>query len=150
MLRKALRATICGHVASGQNSPLRQLYPVHEGFGRTDALGRIGNTVFGDHLSAANYQVGDAPVSYPYLWNIWKFDWVQYNGSVSQPLARNVGEALGVGAIVPLMSADAGSRCRPRSASALGGHPRPASHRADAATAAPAALARGHSRRHRS
>ncbi len=103
-LRKALRATIEAMLASGQNNPLRKLYPVHEGFGRTDALGRIGNTAFGDHLAAANYQTGDAPLSYPYLWNIWKFDWVQYNGSVSQPLARNVGEALGVGAIAPLLS----------------------------------------------
>jgi len=104
-LRKALFATLGAMKASGQNRRSRELYPVHEGFGRTDALGRIGNTAFGDHLSASNYQVGDAPVSYPYVWNIWKFDWVQYNGSVSQPLARNVGEALGVGAIVPLMSA---------------------------------------------
>jgi cytochrome c5 len=103
-LRKAMMATISAMLHSGQNNPLRKLYPVHEGFGRTDALGRIGNTAFGDHLVAANYQVGDAPVSYPYLWNIWKFDWVQYNGSVSQPLARNVGEALGVGAIAPLRS----------------------------------------------
>jgi hypothetical protein len=103
-LRGALRATISAMLSSGQNNPLRKLYPVHEGFGRTDALGRIGNTAFGDHLAPANYQGGDAPVSYPYLWNIWKFDWVQYNGSVSQPLARNVGEALGVGAIAPLRS----------------------------------------------
>jgi hypothetical protein len=103
-LRSALRATLSAMLHSGQNNPLRKLYPVHEGFGRTDALGRIGNTAFGDHLVAANYQAGDAPVSYPYVWNIWKFDWVQYNGSVSQPLARNVGEALGVGAIAPLRS----------------------------------------------
>lgn len=103
-LRKAVRATIAAMLGSGQNNPLRKLYPVHEGFGRTDALGRIGNTAFGDHLVETNYQAGDAPVSYPYLWNIWKFDWVQYNGSVSQPLARNVGEALGVGAIAPLLS----------------------------------------------
>lgn len=103
-LKSALRATISAMLSSGQNNPLRRLYPVHEGFGRTDALGRIGNTAFGDHLVAANYQVGDSPVSYPYLWNIWKFDWVQYNGSVSQPLARNIGEALGVGAIAPLRS----------------------------------------------
>ncbi len=103
-LRAALRATISAMLGSGQNNPLRKLYPVHEGFGRTDALGRIGNTAFGDHLVAANYQAGDAPVSYPYVWNIWKFDWVQYNASVSQPLARNVGEALGVGAIAPLRS----------------------------------------------
>jgi mono/diheme cytochrome c family protein len=103
-LRKALHATIDTMLASGQNSPFRKLYTVHEGFGRTDALGRIGNTAFGDHLEASNYQSGDAPVSYPYLWNIWKFDWVQYNGSVAQPLARNMGEALGVGAITPLLS----------------------------------------------
>ncbi len=103
-LRAALRATISAMLGSGQNNPLRKLYPVHEGFGRTDALGRIGNTAFGDHLVAANYQDGDAPVSYPYVWNIWKFDWVQYNASVAQPLARNVGEALGVGAIAPLRS----------------------------------------------
>jgi mono/diheme cytochrome c family protein len=103
-LKTALRATIKAMLGSGQNNPLRKLYPVHEGFGRTDALGRIGNTAFGDHLVPSNYQAGDAPVSYPYVWNIWKFDWVQYNGSVSQPLARNVGEALGVGAIAPLVS----------------------------------------------
>jgi len=103
-LKTALKATISAMLASGQNNPLRKLYPVHEGYGRTDALGRIGNTAFGDHLVPANYQDGDAPVSYPYVWNIWKFDWVQYNGSVSQPLARNVGEALGVGAISPLRS----------------------------------------------
>ncbi len=103
-LKAALWATIKAMLASGQNNPLRHLYPVREGYGRTDALGRIGNTAFGDHLVASNYQTGDAPVSYPYVWNIWKFDWVQYNGSVSQPLARNIGEALGVGAIVPLRS----------------------------------------------
>lgn len=105
-LRKKLRATVFAMLGSGQNNPLRRLYPLQEGFGRTDALGRIGNTAFGDHLDAANYQVGDAPVSYPYLWNIWKFDWVQYNGSVAQPLARNIGEALGVGAIAPLTTPD--------------------------------------------
>jgi mono/diheme cytochrome c family protein len=73
-------------------------YPVQEGFGRTDALTRIGNVVFGDHITAKNYHIGNAPVSYPYLWNIWKFNWVQYNASVSEPLARNVSEAMGVGA----------------------------------------------------
>jgi hypothetical protein len=78
-------------------------YPVREGYGRTDALARIGNVVFGDHLSADNYHVGDGPVSFPYLWNIWKFDWVQYGASVSQPMARNVGEAMGVGATFHLV-----------------------------------------------
>ena len=101
-LREDLFSTIKAFATQGQNSPLRHLYPVQEGFGRTDALGRIANTVFGDHLIPGNYQGADAPVSYPYLWNIWKFDWVQYNGSVKQPLARNIGEALGVGAAIRL------------------------------------------------
>jgi mono/diheme cytochrome c family protein len=105
-LRSSLHASIRAIFGAGQNNPLRGLYPVREGFGRTDALGRIGNTAFGDHLTSANYQPGAAPVSYPYLWNIWKFDWVQYNGSVAQPLARNVGEALGVGAVAPLIDPD--------------------------------------------
>lgn len=101
-LRAELWDTIKAFATQGQNSPLRHLYPVQEGFGRTDALGRIANTVFGDHLAADNYHDATAPVSYPYLWNIWKFDWVQYNGSVKQPLARNIGEALGVGAVIRL------------------------------------------------
>ncbi|MEZ5521935.1 MAG: di-heme-cytochrome C peroxidase [Dokdonella sp.] len=101
-LHAELWDTIKAFATQGQNSPLRHLYPVVEGFGRTDALGRIANTVFGDHLTAANYQDATAPVSYPYVWNIWKFDWVQYNGSVKQPLARNIGEALGVGAVIRL------------------------------------------------
>jgi mono/diheme cytochrome c family protein len=90
-----------GSVKSGSSAS--KLYPVQEGFGRTDALGRIGNVVFGDHVGPQNYHTGNAPVSFPYLWNIWKFDWVQYGASVSQPLARNVGEAMGVGATFHLV-----------------------------------------------
>ncbi len=103
-LKDDLWRSIKGFLGSGQNNPFKHLYPVQEGFGRTDALGRIGNTVFGDHLTADNYQPGAAPVSFPYVWNIWKFNWVQYNGSVAQPLARNIGEALGVGAVIPMLN----------------------------------------------
>lgn len=101
-LKQQLKNSLEAFLASKQNNPLRHLYPVQEGYGRTDALGRIGNTVFGDHLIDKNYQQGGAPVSFPFLWNIWKFNWVQYNASVSQPLARNIGEALGVGAQILL------------------------------------------------
>ena len=38
--------------------------PTEEGYGRTDALARISNTVFGDHLGAQNYQVANAPVTF--------------------------------------------------------------------------------------
>src|SRR5213075_2842168 len=34
---------------------------------------------------------------------IWKFDYVQYNASVSQPMARNIGESMGTGAKYALM-----------------------------------------------
>ncbi|MDH0151629.1 cytochrome c, partial [Stutzerimonas stutzeri] len=81
----------------------RGLYPTEEGFGRTDAFGRIANSVFGDAIDPANYRVANAPVSYPHLWDIWKFDWVQWNGSAMQPMARNIGEALGVGATLRLL-----------------------------------------------
>jgi hypothetical protein len=81
----------------------KHLYPVEEGFGRTDAIGRISNTVFGDHISESNYRVGDAPVSYPAVWDIYKFDWVQYGASVKHPLARNIGESMGVGSTYKLV-----------------------------------------------
>ncbi len=74
------------------------LYPTEEGFGRTDATGHIANQMFGFHLDDANLRVGMAPVSYPPVWDIWKFDWEQYAGFVRQPLARNLVESLGVGA----------------------------------------------------
>src|SRR5262249_24665778 len=44
----------------------------------------------------------DAPVNFPHLWDTPWFDWVQYNASIRMPMARNIGEALGVGAVVNL------------------------------------------------
>lgn len=79
-----------------------KLYPTEEGYGRTDGLGRIVNTVFADYLDHDNYQVADAPVNYPHLWDIWAFDWVQWMGSVKQAMARNVNESLGVRARLDL------------------------------------------------
>ena len=79
------------------------LAPTEEGWGRIDALTRISNMVFGDHIQASNYAKGTAPVNFPPLWNIWKFDWVQYNASVSQPMARNIGESMGTGAKYALL-----------------------------------------------
>jgi hypothetical protein len=98
-LRHDLFAVLTAFIRQGINDQGKHLYPVEEGFGRTDAIGRISNTVFADHIPQVdNYRIGDAPVSYPPLWDIWKFDWVQYGASVRHPLARNVGEGMGVGA----------------------------------------------------
>jgi len=96
-LRDSFYDVLLSFVKQGWNDQTKHLYPVAEGYGRTDAIGRIANTVFGDHISPANYRKGDAPVSYPPVWDIWKFDWVQYGASVRHPLARNVGEGMGVG-----------------------------------------------------
>jgi mono/diheme cytochrome c family protein len=103
-LRLQLLQVIGKFAAMGWNEKVHGLSPTEEGYGRTDALARIANTVFGDHLEASNYAVGNAPVNYPPLWNIWKFDWVQYNASVSQPMARNIGEAMGTGAKYALLN----------------------------------------------
>ena len=68
-----------------------------EGYGRLDALNRIGNQVFSiDLKKPENYGGSSAPVHYPRIWNTPWFDWVQYNGSIMQPMVRNAGESLGV------------------------------------------------------
>ena len=76
---------------------------VKEGYTRLDALNRIGNTVFAVDLNdPANFVGYSAPVHYPRIWNASWFTWVQYNGSIEQPMTRNAGEALGVLAHVNL------------------------------------------------
>ena len=78
-----------------------------EGFGRLDALNRIGNQVFYTDVAASglsgfakNLHANDAPVSFPAIWTVPWLLWAQYDGSIEQPLVRNVGEALGVSALV--------------------------------------------------
>jgi mono/diheme cytochrome c family protein len=74
---------------------------VTEGFGRLDALNRIGNQVFAlDPHRYDNYVNINAPVNYPHIWTSSWFTWVQYDGSIMQPLIRNAGEAMGVSADV--------------------------------------------------
>ena len=82
----------------------RHLFPTPEGYGRTDALARIGNFVFGTELNNnKNLVVGDGPVNFPPVWDASWMDWVQYNGSIQQPMGRNVGEALGVRSRINLL-----------------------------------------------
>lgn len=82
---------------SAEYEALHDIYPVTEGNGRLDALQRIANTLLGDDLSyQPNKKKATAPVSLPHIWDAPFFDWVQYNGSVRQPMIRNAGESLGV------------------------------------------------------
>ena len=80
-----------------------------EGFARLDALTRIGNAVFTTDMLGAeknapgfdpwkNWAAITAPVKFPHTWNTSWFDWVQYDGSIQQPMVRNAGEAMGVSA----------------------------------------------------
>lgn len=80
-----------------------------EGFGRLDALNRIGNQVFYTDLDLGglkgfekNLHARDAPVSFPPIWTVPWFWWAQYDASIEQPLIRNAGEALGVSALLNL------------------------------------------------
>jgi hypothetical protein len=80
-----------------------------EGFGRLDALNRIGNQVFYTDLATSgltgyekNLHANDAPVSFPPIWTVPWFWWAQYDASIEQPLIRNAGEALGVSALINL------------------------------------------------
>ena len=67
------------------------------GPGRLDAFGAIFNRVLETGLEIpANHFPSDAPVSYPFLWDTTRLDWVQYNSLGANPIARNVGEVLGV------------------------------------------------------
>lgn len=82
---------------------------VVEGFGRLDALNRIGNEVFAVDLKIpANYAATSAPVHFPRIWDASWFDWVQYNASIEQPMVRNAGEAMGVSAMINLTSVKGG------------------------------------------
>ena len=67
------------------------------GYGRLDAFGAILNRVTSTFLDIpSNGTPANAPVSYPFLWNTSQLDWVQWNGSVSNHIGRNVGEVSGV------------------------------------------------------
>ena len=76
------------------------------GFARVDAFGIIMNEVLGHALGVpGNIQPPNAPVSYPFLWDTPQHEHVQWNGVAPNrplktnyvgPLARNVGEVLGV------------------------------------------------------
>lgn len=84
--------------------------PVRYGFGRLDAVGHILNKILmfnGAEPSQGN--ASNAPVSYPFLWDIWRQEQVQWNGVAQNSrfqlpgdtfeygaLGRNAGEVLGV------------------------------------------------------
>ncbi len=84
---------------------------VEEGFARLDAINRIGTQLFFTDLLGApgfdakvNLTGNNAPVNYPHIWDTYWFTWVEYDASIMQPMFRNAGEALGVGAKINLVN----------------------------------------------
>jgi hypothetical protein len=100
-LREELQKFLDVGLASKEYARIHKINGTEGGSSRTDALGLIGNRVFGG-LDEENLIVADAPVNFPPLWDTSWFDWVQYNASIRMPMVRNIGEALGVGAPVNL------------------------------------------------
>ena len=107
LLRDQLRDFLNVGLAEAQAAEDGNLYASAGGFGRTDALGRIGNFVFGTELSPKNLVIANGPVKFPPLWDTSWFNRVQYNSSIQQPMIRNIGEALGVRARVNLIDSGA-------------------------------------------
>jgi hypothetical protein len=90
----------------------KQQTDTEEGFGRLDALNRIGNQVFAQDFAVSgvkgfekNLHAQDAPVSFPPIWTVSWLKYAQYDASIEQPLIRNAGEALGVTALLNLSDA---------------------------------------------
>lgn len=66
------------------------------GFGRVDAFGSARNKLFPSDPIAL-----DAPVRFPFIWTIKdRLKWFHWDGNTTSRLERNIGEAIGVGAVV--------------------------------------------------
>ena len=63
------------------------------GYGRVDAFGGARNLIFGTKLAL------NAPISYPHLWNLNEMKWLHWDENSTSLLERNVGQALGLGAV---------------------------------------------------
>ena len=65
------------------------------GFGRLDAFGGARNLLWRSSAKPQN-----APVSYPDLWSFDGLEWVHWDGNTTSILERNIGQALGLGAVL--------------------------------------------------
>jgi len=64
------------------------------GPGRVDAFDVARNTLFPQDFVPTN-----APVSYPFLWGMAEQNWMHYDGNTNSVMQRNMGQAIGVGAV---------------------------------------------------
>ena len=83
------RAEFILHLAAGKD-----LDRTPPGYGRVDAFGGARNLLF-----PAQARPLTAPICYPHLWDIGRTSWYHWDGSTNSLLERNVGQALGLGAV---------------------------------------------------
>lgn len=74
------------------------LISTQEGYGRLDAFGIGRDELFG--AIGANSLPADAPVSIPHIWGMEYTGWLQWGANTNSVMERNIGQALGVGALV--------------------------------------------------
>ncbi len=92
-----LRKDIEAYLAARDSFAARNRSSLVHGPGRLDALGILVNEIVGTDMKLPeNYREPNAPVSYPALWLTPRLAAVEWNGSVTNPLERNIGEVLGV------------------------------------------------------
>lgn len=97
-LRKEVEQVVATALWEGEAYAKLGTPSVDAGYGRMDPFNRIGNEVFGLGLrEQSNYHAMNAPVGVPFLWDIARLNWVHYNASFSQPMARNILQVLGNG-----------------------------------------------------
>ncbi|MDQ2764553.1 MAG: cytochrome c [Pseudomonadota bacterium] len=85
---RMLRASPAAPVDMAKSTP--------PGPGRQDAFNSIAANIFVRALDEkSNTRAADAPVNYPYVWDMWLFDYTQYNASQRQPMGRDIVEAIG-------------------------------------------------------
>jgi cytochrome c peroxidase len=73
------------------------LISTQEGYGRLDAFGIGRDELFG--AIGANSLPADAPVSIPHIWGMEYTGWLQWGANTNSVMERNIGQALGVGAL---------------------------------------------------
>ncbi|MFO0910502.1 MAG: hypothetical protein U0794_19515 [Isosphaeraceae bacterium] len=71
------------------------------GPGRVDAFGAARNLIFPEDPAPES-----APINFPHLWGIGNISWYHWDGSTTSLLERNVGQALGVGAVFDKQTLD--------------------------------------------
>ncbi len=80
---------------------LKKLAKMHEsetilpGPGRIDAFGSIRDMV----MPVSDIIPTTSPVSYPHLWQVGQTKWLHWDGNTNTLLQRNIGQAMGLGAV---------------------------------------------------